>query len=91
MLSLFFCFCFSSSCFSFCQNLHEYLNNLVEAISITPADEAILRTPQVVLDAALKSADDDAGPAVEKVQYGNLGHGKVASLIVLVQKGYRKG
>lgn len=49
------------------QNLHEYLNNLVEAISITPSDEAILRNPQVVLDAAL-NADDDAVPSVEKVQ-----------------------
>lgn len=49
------------------QNLHEYLKNLVEAISITPSDEATLRNPQVVLDAARTNADDDASQAVEQV------------------------
>ena len=49
------------------QNLHEYLNNLLEAISITPLDEATLRNPQVVLDAARTNVDDDASQAVEQV------------------------
>lgn len=51
------------------QNLHEYLNNLVEAISITPSDEATLRNPQVVLDAARTNIDDDASQAVEQVRF----------------------
>ncbi|CAN0443512.1 unnamed protein product, partial [Scytosiphon promiscuus] len=49
------------------QNLHEYLNHLVEAISISPSTEAMLRNPQVVLDGALTAAEEDPTPAVEKV------------------------
>ncbi|CAN0323344.1 unnamed protein product, partial [Ectocarpus fasciculatus] len=49
------------------QNLHEYLKHLVEAISITPSNESMLRNPQVVLDAALNASDEDPTPAVEKV------------------------
>ncbi|CBJ27024.1 conserved unknown protein [Ectocarpus siliculosus] len=49
------------------QNLHEYLKHLVEAISISPSNESMLRNPQVVLDAALNPSDEDPTPAVEKV------------------------
>lgn len=50
------------------QNLHEYLNNLVNAISISPSDESMLRNPQTLLDMALTSGDDDPAQAVEKVR-----------------------
>lgn len=53
---------------SHCQNLHEYLSNLVEAISITPESESTLRNPQVILDAALTNAEDDPTASVEKVR-----------------------
>lgn len=59
------------------QNLDEYLRTLVEAISITPGTEALLRSPQAVLDAALMTnyvpssggdtGQEDPGTAVEKV------------------------
>eukprot|EP00903_Cladosiphon_okamuranus_P005971 g5895.t1 len=49
------------------QDLHEYLKHLVEAISISPSNESMLRNPQVVLDAALTAGDEDPTPAVEKV------------------------
>lgn len=51
------------------QNLHEYLKHLVEAISISPGNESMLRNPQVVLDAALTDAEEDPTPAVEKVPF----------------------
>eukprot|EP00752_Nemacystus_decipiens_P018748 g16809.t1 len=49
------------------QDLYEYLKHLVEAISISPSNESMLRNPQVVLDAALTTGDEDPTPAVEKV------------------------
>lgn len=49
------------------QDLHEYLKHLVEAVSISPGNESMLRNPQVVLDAALTAGDEDPTPAVEKV------------------------
>lgn len=51
------------------QDLHEYLKHLVEAISISPSNESMLRNPQVVLDAALTAAEEDPTPAVEKVPF----------------------
>ena len=41
----------------------------MEAISISPSNESMLRNPQVVLDAALTAGDEDPTPAVEKVTF----------------------
>lgn len=62
------------------QDLHEYLKHLVEAISISPSNESMLRNPQVVLDAALTSGEEDPTAAVEKVTF------RVNSLSAKVKK-----
>ncbi|CAM9775071.1 unnamed protein product, partial [Laminaria digitata] len=49
------------------QNLHVYLKHLVEAISISPSNEGMLRDPQILLDSALTNGDDDPAHEVEQV------------------------
>ena len=47
-----------------------YLKHLVEAISITPSNECMLRDPQILLDSALTNGDDDPSQEVEQVTEG---------------------
>lgn len=44
-----------------------YLKHLVEAISISPSNECMLRDPQILLDSALTNGDDDPSQEVEQV------------------------
>ena len=45
-----------------------YLKHLVEAISISPSNECMLRDPQILLDSALTNGDDDPSQEVEQVR-----------------------